>query len=70
MTNDTLLRSSQVEAKVGLSRATIYRQEKKGQFPRRRQISAGCVGWSEHELNQWIKLGPEQWYASQNIPVD
>ncbi len=50
-----LVRSSEVVKKVGLSRVTIWRMEREGTFPKRRQIGPGSVGWLEHEVDEWIK---------------
>ena len=43
---------------TSLSRATIYREESAGRFPRRRQITRRAVGWLESELRQWIESRP------------
>jgi len=37
-----------------LSRATIYRLEAEGKFPRRILLSDGRVGWLKHEVQNWI----------------
>jgi prophage regulatory protein len=39
---------------VGLSRTTIWRLERTGQFPRRVLLSARAVGWQESELKAWL----------------
>lgn len=43
------------KSKTGLSRTTRWALEKKGLFPKRRQVSPGRVGWLESELDQWIE---------------
>ena len=40
--------------KTGISPTTAWRLEKKHEFPKRRQITAGRVGWFESEINDWI----------------
>lgn len=40
--------------KTDLSRSTIYRLEKAGLFPKRRQISPGRIGWLEQEIDDFI----------------
>lgn len=40
---------------TGLSRTTIWRLEKIGGFPRRRQLSAGAVGWLKAEIDHWME---------------
>lgn len=44
----------EVHAVVGLSRTTIWRMERTGQFPRRVLLSARAVGWQEAELKAWL----------------
>ena len=51
---DELLRFTAVRRMVGLSRSTIWRLEKEGLFPRRRQISPHLVGWVNSEVQDWI----------------
>jgi prophage regulatory protein len=50
-----LLRIEQVEAKTGLHRATIWRMEGEGKFPRRRKAGERAVRWVESEIEQWIE---------------
>ena len=58
MTPDPILRVRDVATRIGLSRATIYRMENKGQFPRRLQLSPGAVGWRESEVRSWLASLP------------
>ena len=53
------LRFPAVRARTGLSRTTIWRLERQGDFPRHRRISRNAVAWAEHEVADWIrsKLG-------------
>ena len=37
-----------------LSRSTIWRLERDGQFPPRRKLSGNSVGWLRHEVENWI----------------
>jgi prophage regulatory protein len=39
---------------TGLSRPTIWRLEKDGQFPRRRRLSGKTVAWIEEEILEWL----------------
>ncbi|HEY4370983.1 MAG TPA: AlpA family phage regulatory protein [Burkholderiales bacterium] len=48
------LRWTRVQSLTGLSRSTIWRLEKVGQFPARRKLSANTVGWSASELQDWM----------------
>ena len=53
-----LLRLKQVVAATGLSRMTIYRLEKLGNFPSRRRLSANSVAWHEEEVTEWLRSRP------------
>jgi len=48
----------EVEHRTALDRVTIWRREKQGDFPRRRQISPGRIGWIEEEVEEWIRNRP------------
>jgi prophage regulatory protein len=62
----TFLRFPAVRARTGLSRTTVWRLERQGDFPRHRRISSNAVAWAEHEVADWIrsKLGT----SSQPLP--
>ena len=49
------LRWPRVRQLTGLSRSTVWRLEKNGQFPARRKLSANSIGWSLIELQAWIQ---------------
>lgn len=49
-----LLRFHEVKKLVGLSRTTIWRLERQGKFPRRKQISENAVAWLDEEIQRWI----------------
>ncbi len=49
------LRWPRVRQFTGLSRSTVWRLEKNGQFPARRKLSANSVGWSLIELQAWMQ---------------
>ena len=50
-----ILRRKQVEARVGLSRSSIYGAVNAGTFPRPIQLGAQSVGWIEAEIEQWLR---------------
>ena len=54
-----LLRFPMVRERTGLSRSTIWRLERCGDFPKHRRISANGVAWVEEEAMVWIhsKIG-------------
>jgi prophage regulatory protein len=53
-----LLRTKQVVELTGLSRMTIYRLEKSGAFPARRQLGSNSVGWIEEDVADWVGSRP------------
>jgi len=50
----TIIRLPEVLQTVGLSRASIYRLMKLGQFPQQVRLGMKAVGWLRVEVEQWI----------------
>lgn len=50
----TILRRKQVEARVGLSRSTIYQRIADGTFPGSVNLGGRAVGWLESEIESWL----------------
>lgn len=48
------LRRPDVVRKTGLSATTLWRLERDGKFPARRQLSPHCVAWDEAEVDEWL----------------
>lgn len=44
---------------VGLGRSTIWRLEKRGEFPKRRQLTGKRVGWLREDVERWARERPE-----------
>lgn len=65
-----MLRFPDVRERTGLSRTTVWRLERRGQFPAHRQLSANTVGWLEEEVTAWIRsrLGTNQ--CESQVGVD
>ncbi len=53
-----LIRTDEVVRRTGLSRTTIWRRERQGEFPARRRIGENSVGWLETEVDSWIESRP------------
>lgn len=53
-TEARIIRRKQVEARIGLSRSTIYEGVNAGTFPKPIRLGAQSVGWIESEIEQWI----------------
>ncbi len=50
-----ILRWADLKPILGLSRMTVYRMEKAGEFPKRIRLASGnSVGWLEHEVEAWL----------------
>ena len=50
-----VIRIEKVAEVTGLSRTTIWRKCKSGEFPARIQLGANSVGWLESEIRNWIE---------------
>jgi prophage regulatory protein len=50
-----LLPFREVAQRVALSRSTIWRMERAGQFPKRRRLSENKVAWWEPEIEEWLR---------------
>jgi len=63
-----LLRIREVIDATGLSRMTIYRLERNGQFPKRRQLGENSVAWLDEDLKQWMTTRPV--IANSAVPAE
>ncbi|MDE2901471.1 MAG: AlpA family phage regulatory protein [Chloroflexota bacterium] len=43
---------------VGVSRMTIYRWCRSGDFPPPHRLGARCIGWYREEIEQWRATRP------------
>lgn len=50
-----VLRERRVVAITGLSRSTLWRLERRGDFPKRMKLSVASVGWPEREVLDWVQ---------------
>jgi predicted DNA-binding transcriptional regulator AlpA len=53
-TSNRMLRSREVVNLTGLSKTTIWRLETAGNFPSRKKLSVGRVGWDFMQVADWI----------------
>ena len=53
-----ILSPKEVVKRTGLSRVTLWRLEKSGQFPKRVNLTEARVGWAEEEIDEWIESRP------------
>jgi len=50
----TIIKIKDLPKKVGLSRSSIYRLVRLGQFPTPIKLSERSSGWFESEIDQWL----------------
>ncbi len=50
-----LLRCETVLERTGLSRTTLWRMERRGEFPKRVHLTSNLVAWLEDEVVAWIR---------------
>jgi prophage regulatory protein len=50
-----IVRPRDLSAETGLSRTSIWRLERAGDFPKRIRLSAGAVGYRRAEVEAWLK---------------
>ena len=49
-----IIRTEDLTRRLGLSRATIFRNVKAGRFPAQIKISQRAIGWRFDEVEAWI----------------
>ena len=52
---ERILRLEEVTKMVGLSRTTLWRMERKGEFPARIPLSNRSVGWRFVDIDKWLR---------------
>ena len=65
-----VLNQKQLTEITGLSAVTIWRKEKAGEFPVRRQLGSRRVGWLTREVDEWIEATPESEITSPNTNAE
>ncbi|WP_293451077.1 AlpA family phage regulatory protein [Phenylobacterium sp.] len=66
---DRLLAWKQVKALTGLSRTTVWRRQRAGDFPLPLVISPGRIGWRESEVEAWVRSRRQRGAASPDPPA-
>jgi len=56
---DTLLTIDEVAERTRLSKPTIYKLIRQGDFPRQLRLCANKVAWIEREIDDWIAARAE-----------
>ena len=52
--HERLIKLNEVKRKTGLSRSSVYRLAKTGDFPQPIKLGERASGWLESEINGWI----------------
>ena len=56
---DTLLTIEEVAVRTRLSKPTIYKLIRQGDFPRQLRLCANQVAWLEREVGEWVAARAE-----------
>ena len=59
MDNERFLRAPKVCEMVGFSRASLYRLEAAGDFPKRGKLGANSVAWRLSDIREWMNSREE-----------
>jgi prophage regulatory protein len=54
----TILRRPEVQARIGLSRSTLYKMMDEGTFPRAVSLGARSIGWKSCDIDHWLENRP------------
>ena len=54
-----ILRAKQVTEAIGLSRTTLWRRVRDGQFPKPVKLGPTAIGWRSAEVEEWLDSRPE-----------
>ena len=54
-----ILRVADLVALLNLSRTTIWRMRRAGEFPQPIRLSANTVGWPAHVIDEWLAERPQ-----------
>lgn len=55
---EPMLPRRSVERMTGLSKSTLYRLIKKGEFPQPLRMTRKAVRWRREEINEWLSHRP------------
>lgn len=53
LSNSRIVRTNELAERLGISRITLWRWEREGLIPRKRQIGPNVVGWLASEIDAW-----------------
>lgn len=58
MIRDRYLRLKELQERMGVSRATIYRWAKDYDFPKPLKLGPGTSAWRQSEVEEWLQQRP------------
>ncbi len=61
---DRMLRPTEVMARTGLSRTTIWRRVRAGKFPPPAVLGEQSIGWPESIIDEWCDSRPRRTYGA------
>ena len=61
---DQMLRPSEVMARTGLSRTTLWRRVRAGTFPPPTELGANAIGWPASAISAWLTSRPQRTYGA------
>lgn len=53
-----ILRANELAQRLGISRTTLWRWEREGLLPARRQVGPNVAGWISSEIEEWVVSRP------------
>ncbi len=63
-----MLRAPEVMARTGLSRVTIWRRVKAGNFPAPLILGENSIGWTAQSIEDWLESRPRRTYGAEVAP--
>ena len=53
LSTSRIMRANELAKLLGVSRVTVWRWEREGRIPKKRQLGPNVVGWLESEIDEW-----------------
>jgi prophage regulatory protein len=69
MTANQMLRPDDVINRTGLSRVTIWRKVRDGNFPRPIELGPNAIGWPTDVIDTWLENRPRRTYGAEDVGV-
>lgn len=65
MHDHQMLRPTEVMARTGLSRTTIWRRVRDGTFPAPYVLGQNSIGWPASVISEWLASRPRRTYGAE-----